>query len=54
MSDDELQRAVGRIEGKLDDLVGLTTRVSSLERWRAFLAGAWLVTSYVIGILWLK
>jgi hypothetical protein len=54
MSDDELQRAVGRIEGKLDELVGLTARVSSLERWRAYLAGATAVVSFFLMNLWLK
>lgn len=29
-------------------------RLSSLERWRAFLAGAWVVTSIVAGALWGK
>ena len=48
----ELTRAVGRIERKLDDIAGLSSRVSSLERWRAFLAGAWLVSSVVMGALW--
>jgi hypothetical protein len=54
MSDDELQRAVGRIEGKLDEVLGLTKRVQSLEQWRAYLTGAWVVVSLFLANLWLK
>jgi hypothetical protein len=45
--DDELFRAIGRIEGKLDQALpkieSLTARVTTLEKWQAWLKGAWFV-----------
>ena len=38
---DMLLRAVGRIEGKLEEIPDLSHRVSSLEMWQWCLKGAW-------------
>lgn len=59
MAPDEIQRALGRIEGTLkgigEDVAELKVaststikRIDSLELWRAFLAGAWFVSSAVL------
>lgn len=41
---------------KLDDQLkgqhDLEKRVESLEKWRAFLVGAWAVVSIVAGLIW--
>ena len=39
----EILRAVGRIEGRLDEYHKLNDRVSSLERWQSWLKGGWAV-----------
>ena len=36
---------------RLDEVTALEKRVSGLERWRAFLAGAWVVLAAVIAYL---
>jgi len=52
--DNEAMRAIGRIEGKLEEIqkqlnvthaasMGLSERVSKIERWQAYLKGAWAV-----------
>ena len=38
---DEILIAIGRIEGKLEAYATLSLRVSSLERWQAWLKGGW-------------
>ena len=38
---DEILIAIGRIEGKLEAYASLSQRVSSLERWQAWLKGGW-------------
>ena len=40
-SRDEILIAIGRIEGKLEAYATLSQRVSSLERWQAWLKGGW-------------
>lgn len=48
MSEDtlnELTRAVGRIEGKLDAFLTHETRISNLEKWRSWTAGIALALS---------
>lgn len=65
MSDDlnELQRAVGRIEGKLDEALKNATgsearqnrlgaRVSKLEQWRSWTLGATAMLFLLLGALW--
>jgi hypothetical protein len=39
--DDEILRALGRIEGRLDGIEKLFERVGKLEMWQAWLKGAW-------------
>jgi hypothetical protein len=52
--DNEVMRALGRIEGKLEGVqkqltethtvaMGLSERVSRIERWQAWLKGAWAI-----------
>jgi len=36
-----LQRVVGRIEGKMQEIPDLSRRVSSLETWQNWLKGGW-------------
>jgi len=38
---DEILMAIGRIEGKLEAYASLSQRVTSLERWQAWLKGGW-------------
>jgi hypothetical protein len=38
---DEILIAIGRIEGKLEAFASLSQRVSTLERWQAWLKGGW-------------
>jgi hypothetical protein len=38
---DEILIAIGRIEGKLEAFTTLSQRVSTLERWQAWLKGGW-------------
>jgi hypothetical protein len=40
---DEINRTLGRIEEKVDNLSTLPARVDNLENWRSFLSGAWAV-----------
>ena len=53
--DDEIFRALGRIEGKLEEMapamVTLTERVTSLEKWQAYLKGAWVVGVVIWGYI---
>ena len=39
--DTEIIRALGRIEGELREIRKLSSRVSKLEVWQAWLKGAW-------------
>ena len=65
--DHNLDRALGRLEGKVDALLQLTvdhnndlahvrTRIEALERWRTWLAGATAAgiaaTSTLVGLIW--
>lgn len=56
---DEIQRALGRIEGKLDEITTLqktstyrlndhSRRIGMLERWQSKLLGAFAVVSLLI------
>lgn len=55
----DLQRALGRLEAKVDillttqdrELTDLRKRVSALERWRSWLAGGFAVVSFGWGVL---
>ena len=38
---DQILIAIGRIEGKLEAFASLSQRVTSLERWQAWLKGGW-------------
>lgn len=56
---DEVQRALGRIEGKLDKLDtvlavqrGHERRISSLERWKAWTYGVATTVGIFIGLMW--
>ena len=46
---DEILIAIGRIEGKLEAFASLSQRVSTLERWQAWLKGGLgaMATMYV-------
>jgi hypothetical protein len=48
--DDEILRALGRIEGRLEGIQKLSERVSILEQWQSWLKGAWamLVAGYAL------
>ena len=39
--DDDILRALGRIEGRLDGIEKLYERVRKLEMWQSWLKGAW-------------
>lgn len=58
----EVNRALGRLEGKLDALLQqsasdrsdtdkLRARVSKLENWRTYLMGAWAATILIVGFV---
>ena len=60
--DNEVMRALGRIEGKLEEMQketasmcvesnGLSERVSKLERWQSWLKGAWAACATAIAFL---
>lgn len=60
MSDSELQRTLGGIEAKLDELLrragehdtdseALTVRITSLEMWRSYITGAVAILVIVFG-----
>jgi hypothetical protein len=40
-TDEEVLRALGRIEGELVEIRKLSERVSKLEQWQSWLKGAW-------------
>jgi hypothetical protein len=40
-TDEEILRALGRIEGELVEIRKLSQRVSDLEQWQSWLKGAW-------------
>ena len=46
---DEILRAVGRIEGQLEEIRSLSERVSSLEIWQAWLKGGWAFLVAALG-----
>lgn len=63
MSEEGLQRDLGRIEGKLDAVIerldrqdtkedSQDRRLQSLERWRSGLAGAWGAVILLVTSLW--
>jgi hypothetical protein len=41
--EDEILRSLGRIEGRMDEISNLSSRVRSLEIWQAWLKGGWAV-----------
>jgi hypothetical protein len=48
---DEIYRAVGRIEGRLEEICKLPERVSKLEIWQSWLKGVWAVLAAAIASL---
>jgi hypothetical protein len=50
-SDNEIMRALGRIEGELVEIRKLAERVSRLEQWQAWLKGGWAVLASAFGYL---
>ena len=48
-TDNEILRALGRIEGELIEIRKLSERVTKLELWQSWLKGGWaaLVAAYV-------
>ena len=40
-TDNEILRAIGRIEGQLSEVCKLSERVSKLEMWQSWLKGGW-------------
>jgi hypothetical protein len=42
-TNNEIMRALGRIEGELMEIRKLSERVSRLERWQSWLKGGWAV-----------
>lgn len=62
-SEQEIHRTLGRLESKVDTLISdvqclnrsdelVDKRVSSLERWRTYLAGAFAALVMACGIAW--
>lgn len=53
---DEVQRSLGRIEGKLDGLLEKIdtheTRISALEAWKAWTFGAAAAAGVIVGVVW--
>lgn len=47
----EIQRALGRIEGKLVEISTLPERVNSLERWRSWILGGMALISFGVILL---
>ena len=48
---DIVMRALGHIEGRLDEIRNLSLRVASLEQWQAWLKGAWAVLAAALAYL---
>lgn len=59
MTDDAIQRTLGRIEARLDEVIRrfaahdtasaeLATRVGRLERWRSYQTGAIAVLTFLV------
>jgi hypothetical protein len=52
----ELQRALGRVEGKLDDFLNTMndhdSRIGRLERWKAYILGAAAASGVFLGAVW--
>lgn len=52
---DSLERAIGRLEGKVDQiLVGLNSheeRLSKVEKWQSKLAGGLALAAFVVGVV---
>jgi hypothetical protein len=48
---DEIFRAVGRMEGRIDQICDLTHRVGRLESWLSWLKGGWAVLVAFVGYL---
>lgn len=46
--ENELMLALGRIEGRLEQLSDLPKRVSALERWQSYLKGAWAFAALLL------
>ena len=51
-ADNEIIRALGRIEGELIEIRKLSERVSKLEQWQLWLKGGWAVLAAAFGYLW--
>jgi hypothetical protein len=60
--DNEVMRALGRIEGRLEEILkanhecdsdrkALSERVSKIERWQAWLKGAWAVCAAAFAVM---
>ena len=47
----EILRALGRIEGELVEIRGLSARVSKLEQWQSWLKGGWAVLAAAFAYL---
>ena len=50
-TDNEIMRALGRIEGELVEIRNLAERVSRLEQWQAWLKGGWAVLASAFAYL---
>ncbi len=47
----EINRALGRIEGLLESMADIPERVKKLESWRSYLSGAFgILTAIVVGM----
>jgi len=51
MDDNEILRALGQIEGKIDGLQKLAERVATLEMWMWWLRGVWAALAAVYCVL---
>jgi hypothetical protein len=48
----EILRALGRIEGQLNEILKLNERVSKLEVWQSWLKGAWAAVTAGCYLAW--
>jgi len=48
----EILRALGRIEGQLNEIRKLNERVSKLEVWQSWLKGAWAAVTAGCYLAW--
>lgn len=42
---------MGRIEAKVDEVLDMERRVSSLEAWRKYLTGAWAIVAAILAYI---